>query len=873
MSSKSNKKNMSSVKMTKTECSVCTEDVYPRHVLRCPFCEFECCKDCIKTFLMGIVDDKPRCMSPDCKKVWSLEFLANNFQLNFHNKSYRDRRAQLLLEREKSLLPGTQDLVALELRKIEKNAKTNEILEENEIYYHIINKNNKKISKLRKKEYFMEKKKKILKENQIYYHIINKNDKKISKLRKKEYFMKKKKKIFTRACPVDDCRGFLSTALKCGICKTYACKDCHLPKKSKKDDEHKCEPGLIATVKLLASDTKPCPSCATPIYKISGCFDGKTVIPMWNGSYKVARDIVVGDEIIGDDGNIRTVVTTTRGFDEMYKIMQNKGEDYIVNSKHILVLKAGDHKTISRVGTLWKVKWFDNKAIKYYTKNFDNKLDGQEFLNSIVSDNIVEITTEEYMNLPTSTKRTLVGFRSNGVNWNSDVNVDPYIIGSWLSDGNADHTEVVQKWIDWVEKNDAEIVHTQAYRFPNRRIEKKMSRNSIGSIGSEVNDCKGYVFGKRTDPLTDALNQYNLVGNKHIPRDYMTGSRSTRLELLAGLIDTDGCVSNDGKRVTIIQKNEMLSKQIISLSRSLGFVTHSRIRVKKQVKLPNMYEYEINISGELLGEIPTLVRRKKCVGTLSNNDYLRTSINIENIGIGEYFGWEVTNNKRFVLDDYTVVHNCDQMYCTTCNTAFSWKQGTIERGIIHNPHYYEMQRKLNGGIAPRNIGDIQCGAPSFLELGFALIDFGFDLTSIDEVHRLIEHIRLFELPRYPATLGEMDNSSLRVDYLLNRIDEKTWAKKLKMKMKKQEKNKEINDVLTMFVATAVDIFRNIVNAAYPNVIIKNLASMTPLREYTNNALKNIGHRYGGLVVPFIDDDWIWWNNSKTVKKKKRNKNV
>ena len=54
------------------------------------------------------------------------------------------------------------------------------------------------------------------------------------------------------------------------------------------------------------------------------------------------------------------------------------------------------------------------------------------------------------------------------------------------------------------------------------------------------------------------------------------------------------------------------------------------------------------------------------------------------------------------------INGCDQMWCTQCHTAFSWKTGKLEKNI-HNPHFYEWQRKNGGGAAPRNPGDFECG--------------------------------------------------------------------------------------------------------------------------------------------------------------------
>lgn len=72
---------------------------------------------------------------------------------------------------------------------------------------------------------------------------------------------------FIRPCPNESCHGFLTHELNCKLCNCFACNDCH----EVIQYGHTCNAETVETIKLLATDTKLCPGCTTPIYKINGC--------------------------------------------------------------------------------------------------------------------------------------------------------------------------------------------------------------------------------------------------------------------------------------------------------------------------------------------------------------------------------------------------------------------------------------------------------------------------------------------------------------------------------------------------------------------------------------------------------------------------
>ena len=225
---------------TDEECMICMDPFNKgrRRRIECPGCQKGCCASCFRQHLLLSSSTDPECAG--CKHKLSLEFVAENTPKVFHNTEYRKKRARDLLSQERSLLPATQLLVVDERERKQRQEQIWEIMDE------------AKYLRFRLKEIQGE-----IAELQSRTH------------EGKEE--KKERKKFIMGCPVPECRGFLSQGWKCGTCGTHVCSKCRVPKEGKNDDEHVCKENDVATAKLLSKETKPCPSCAVPIFKISGC--------------------------------------------------------------------------------------------------------------------------------------------------------------------------------------------------------------------------------------------------------------------------------------------------------------------------------------------------------------------------------------------------------------------------------------------------------------------------------------------------------------------------------------------------------------------------------------------------------------------------
>jgi replicative DNA helicase len=85
---------------------------------------------------------------------------------------------------------------------------------------------------------------------------------------------------------------------------------------------------------IKGQDTLVCASTGS-----GKCHAINTPILMFDGSIKMVQDIIIGDQIMGDDSKSRNVLNLGRGRDTMYEIIQTNGESHTFNSEHILCLK------------------------------------------------------------------------------------------------------------------------------------------------------------------------------------------------------------------------------------------------------------------------------------------------------------------------------------------------------------------------------------------------------------------------------------------------------------------------------------------------------------------------------------------------------
>lgn len=242
-------------------CSVCIESFNrsTRKKIQCPYCEYDVCKECVEHYLLDSTQDA-HCMS--CRKGWNRELLDSLFTKSFISGAFKKHREDVLYQREQSLLPATQPYAEREKERHHYKEALKRALAELRVL------KQQPMPLLGTPEWHASNRLAIKLQCDIIKY---KNELDRRRHRESQQNKHSEKRTFVRCCPAPDCRGFLAEDWKCGMCDGRSCNKCHEYIGKELAAPHTCKPENIETAKLLSKDTRHCPSCAAPIFKIDGC--------------------------------------------------------------------------------------------------------------------------------------------------------------------------------------------------------------------------------------------------------------------------------------------------------------------------------------------------------------------------------------------------------------------------------------------------------------------------------------------------------------------------------------------------------------------------------------------------------------------------
>lgn len=348
---------------------------------------------------------------------------------------------------------------------------------------------------------------------------------------------------------------------------------------------------------------------------IGKCLGRGTPVLMFDGTIKPVEDIRVGEQVMGHDSLPRTVIALNKGQEALYRVIPTKGESWVCNESHVLSLK---HSGTGRV---------------------------------------LNIEVRDYLNQSKSSQIRHKQYRA-GVSFAAQtVNIDPYVLGVWLGDGDSDGPQFT------LNNKDQELVTACAAFATTSGVEWRKNEQRANYAQYSMAQDRTGMPKSQPNPITAQLRQYNLLNNKHIPQEFKVNSSEVRLQVLAGLMDADGHFTTSSC-FDYITKHEQLANDVTFVARSLGFAAYVTPARKSCIVRGEKREgayFRVTISGHV-DKIPTRVARKQASARRQVKDVLVTGITLESLGVGDYFGFELSGpDKLFLLGDFTVTHNSDIM--------------------------------------------------------------------------------------------------------------------------------------------------------------------------------------------------------------------
>nr|DAT90289.1 MAG TPA: Exonuclease V [Caudoviricetes sp.] len=295
--------------------------------------------------------------------------------------------------------------------------------------------------------------------------------------------------------------------------------------------------------------------------------------------WKQMGDIVEGDIIFDGDGNQTKVQHVSEiHYNPCYKITFDTGDTLIGDHEHRWVIS----KNTQKKGETKEVELTTDEIYSYYCKKETNKKIRPLHIKCSGALNIQEV----------------------------DLPVDPYILGLWLGDGSSQCAAITNATSEvW-----KEIIE----RGFNLGVDFARNRENYNAETRTLLNFRKYLV------------QLDLLNNKHIPETYLRASYSQRLDLLRGLMDSDGYFHRDRQRCVMNTTKEWQAQGIAELVASLGWKP-TIIDAVASCNGKKFKSYQVCFKAF---ENPFLVRNLDYIDCLTKNDFkakYRTIKKIEKI--------------------------------------------------------------------------------------------------------------------------------------------------------------------------------------------------------------------------------------------------
>lgn len=232
-----------------------------------------------------------------------------------------------------------------------------------------------------------------------------------------------------------------------------------------------------------------------------------TVIPTPSG-WTTMRDLRVGDLVIGGDGApCRVTGKSDVHMNPCFRIAFDDGSSLVADHEH---------------------RWL-------VTTDYGEKILTTEDL----ADNVVNpVTGQRHLRIPCVTAEFPA----------ADLPIDPYVLGAWIGDGTAADGTITKP-------------------LPAMFTEIARRGYEVGKLLRGPDKCEAHtIFG-----LKGQLRELGVLNNKHIPTSYLRGSVEQRLDLLRGIMDTDGSWNTKRKRCVLTTTKEPYARDVARLVESLGW--------------------------------------------------------------------------------------------------------------------------------------------------------------------------------------------------------------------------------------------------------------------------------------------------------------